>query len=77
MSELTNYSIDYDVIGKSILNQKIIKQPKKHKYCVQSSLDPTKSMYVHACSVVASVDGTILFLNETDEIIAGVNPFKF
>lgn len=69
--------MDYGVFSKSLLNPNQARVPKKRKYCVKSATESKKAMYIYAYSVTIAEDGTILFLNEIDEIIVGINPCKF
>lgn len=77
LSDIKHYQIDYDLLGKTVLNKETLKIPNETRYCIKASDESFDRMYVVAAKVLVTTDGTVIFLNENDEVIVGINPFKY
>lgn len=76
-STIKTYNVDFDKLSKSVLQQNTFRVPKRHKYCIVSASEHSDRMFVLACSSQVIADGTLVFYDEHEDIILGVNALKF
>lgn len=76
-STVKTYKTEFDTFSKTLLQQNTFRAPKRHKYCIVSASEHSDRMYVLACYSQVIADGTLVFYDEHDDIILGINALKF